>query len=80
MADVIELSDYTELPDLDTLSREELLDYLKSARAQIDQLDGQEPKNMNSEAYEDWGDRHEALEDLADEIQDLLDEMGGSHG
>ena len=35
---------------------------------------------MNSEAYEDWGDRHEALEDLADEIQDLLDEMGGSHG
>lgn len=80
MADVIELSDYTELPDLDTLSREELLDYLKSVRAQIDQLDGQEPKNMNSEAYEDWGDRHEALEDLADEIQDLLDEMGGSHG
>lgn len=80
MADVIELSDYTELPDLDTLSREELLDYLESVRAQIDQLDGQEPKNMNSEAYEDWGDRHEALEDLADEIQDLLDEMGGSHG
>lgn len=80
MADVIELSDYTELPDLDTLSREELLDYLKSVRAQIDQLDSQEPKNMNSEAYEDWGDRHEALEDLADEIQDLLDEMGGSHG
>lgn len=80
MADVIELSDYTELPDLDTLSREELLDYLKSVRAQIDQLDGQEPKNMNSEAYEDWGGRHEALEDLADEIQDLLDEMGGSHG
>ena len=80
MADVIELSDYTELPDLDTLSREELLVYLNSVRAQIDQLDGQEPKNMNSEAYEDWGDRHEALEDLADEIQDLLDEMGGSHG
>ncbi len=80
MADVIELSDYTELPDLDTLSREELLDYLESVRAQIDQLDSQEPKNMNSEAYEDWGDRHEALEDLADEIQDLLDEMGGSYG
>lgn len=80
MADVIELSDYTELPDLDTLSREELLDYLKSVRAQIDQLDSQEPKNMNSETYEDWGDRHEALEDLADEIQDLLDEMGGSYG
>lgn len=80
MADVIELSDYTELPDLDTLSREELLDYLKSVRAQIDQLDSQEPKNMNSEAYEDWGGRHESLEDLADEIQDLLDEMGGSHG
>ena len=32
---------------------------------------------MDSEDYEQWGDRHEALEDLSDEIEDLLDEMGG---
>lgn len=30
---------------------------------------------MDSDAYEDWGERHEALEDLADELQDRLDEL-----
>ena len=28
---------------------------------------------MESEAYEAWGDQHEELEDLADEIMDRLD-------
>ena len=32
---------------------------------------------MDSEEYESWGDRHEALEDLTDEILDRLDELGG---
>ena len=40
-------------------------------------LDEQEPEDMDSEEYESWGDRHEALEDLADEILDRLDELGG---
>ena len=30
---------------------------------------------MESEEYEAWGDRHEELEDLADEILDRLDEL-----
>ena len=30
---------------------------------------------MDSEAYDAWGDRHEALEDLADDILDRLDEL-----
>ena len=30
---------------------------------------------MNSEAYEQWGEEHEALEDLVDELQDRLDEL-----
>lgn len=80
MADVIAFDQYAEVPDLDTLDRAELQDYLKAVWAQIDQLDRLEPKDMDSEAYESWGDRHEVLEDLADEIQDLLDEMGGPHG
>lgn len=52
-------------PDLDTMGRTELQDYLNAVLAQIDQLDGQEPDDMSSEAYEAWGDRHEVLEDLA---------------
>ena len=42
-------------------------------RAEIAQRDEREPKNMASEAYEEWGDRHEELEDLEDEILDELD-------
>lgn len=80
MADVIDFSEFAQEPDLNAMSREELLDYLETVRAQIRQLDEQEPKNMNSEAYENWGDRHEELEDLADEILDLLDELSGPHG
>lgn len=75
MADVIDFSEYAQEPNLDAMSRDELVDYLEAVRAQIRQLDEREPKNMNSEEYEDWGDRHEELEDLADEIQDLLDDM-----
>ena len=80
MADIIDFDRFAQERDLDSMDREELLDYLKTVRAQISQLDEQEPKDMNSEEYETWGDRHEELEDLADEILDLLDEMGGPHG
>jgi 5'-nucleotidase len=44
-------------------------------REQIADLDKAEPKNMNSEAYEEWGDLHEELEDLVDEVLDRLDEL-----
>ena len=36
--------------------------------------DLEEPEDMESEDYEDWARRHEALEDLADDILDLLEE------
>ena len=75
MGDIIEFAAFTEEPDLESMSREELLAYLDAVRTQIAQLDAKEPKNMNSKAYEAWGDEHEALEDLADEILDLLDEL-----
>ena len=80
MADILDFGAYAPFPDLDGMDRAELLDCLNAVRAQIAQLDEQEPKDMNSEEYEVWGDRHEELEDLADEILDLLDEMGGPHG
>jgi hypothetical protein len=32
---------------------------------------------MNSEEYEEWGDRREELEDLMDEILDRLDDLNG---
>lgn len=80
MGDMINMNQYAQEPELDRMTRDELLDYLETVRAQIGQLDEQEPKDMNSEEYDAWGDLHEELEDLADEIQDLLDELGGTHG
>jgi chromosome segregation ATPase len=61
--------------DLDTMDRQELTDALERVRALIEALDEEEPRDMNSEAYEEWGERHEELEDLADEIMDLLEDM-----
>ena len=75
MADILNFSDFAEGPELEKLSREELEAYLKALRDRIEALDWEEPADMNSEAYELWGDRHEELEDLADEVLDLLEEL-----
>ena len=75
MDNIIEFDAFGEMPDLYAMGREELLAQLDLVREQIALLDAKEPKNRNSEAYELWGDQHEELEDLADEIQDLLDEL-----
>lgn len=76
MADTMEFDRYAQPPDLDAMKRDELLDCLETVQARIAQLDEQEPADMSGEDYEAWGDRHEALEDLADEIRDRLDELG----
>lgn len=62
-------------PDLEAMGRAELLDCLAAVRQRIVRLDQEEPEDMDSEAYDAWGDRHEALEDLADDILDRLDEL-----
>lgn len=54
--------------------REELLSQLHELRTMLDELDMQEPEDMNSEGYELWGQAHEDLEDQIDDILDLLDE------
>ena len=74
MADFLEF-DGGFAPDIDTMNREELEACLKEVQERIADLDEREPADMNSEEYEAWGDRHEELEDLADEITDRLEEM-----
>ncbi len=71
---MIDFNAYAGVPDLDGLSREQLEDYLQAVREQIARLDEEEPADMESEAYEDWGGRHEELEDLADELMDRLED------
>lgn len=62
-------------PDLSSMDRDQLKSYLQSVHAQMAQLDAEEPEDMNSEEYDAWGDHREELEDLADEIMDLLNEL-----
>ena len=74
MAEIIEFPVQNGAEDTDELSREELLTLLERLRAEIAALDEKEPKNMNSEAYETWADRHKELEDQVDEILELLED------
>ena len=76
MGDIIQFPHLPEEePDIYEMSIDELKEYLAQLRAQIDRLDEEEPEDMESEAYEAWGEQHELLEDMADEVLDLLDEM-----
>ena len=74
MAKIIDFNQFRqEEPDFDAMDREQLLAVLEETQAKIAALDEHEPKNMESEAYEQWGDLHEELEDLADELLDRLE-------
>ena len=66
-----------DFPDIDAMDLSQLKACLEELRQQIAALDAQEPADMESEAYEVWGDAHEALEDLLDDVQDRLDQLEG---
>lgn len=74
MANVIDFSAFAQ-PDPEKLDREGLLSLLKELREQVAALDEEEPEDMESEAYEEWGERHETLEDSIDEVLERLDEL-----
>ena len=67
--------EFPQAPDVQSMDAPALTAYLEQLRDKIAALDAAEPKNMNSDAYEEWGEEHEALEDLVDELLDRLDEL-----
>lgn len=69
--------DPKEYPDIDCMPLPELKAYQQELIRQLEALDEREPADMESEAYEAWGDAHEMLEDLLDDVQDRLDELEG---
>lgn len=72
---VIEFTKAFEEPDVEFMNRAELEQYLAQLQKELEELDAREPKNLNSEAHEDWEDQHEDLEDLIDEVLDRLDDL-----
>lgn len=75
MGEIMAFPGFGQEPDLDGMDRGQLLACLEQYRAQIAALDEAEPEDMASQAYDSWGNQHEALEDLVDEILDRLDEL-----
>ena len=67
--------EFPQAPDVQSMDAPALTAYLEQLRDKIAALDAAEPKNMSSDAYEEWGEEHEALEDLVDEVLDRLDEL-----
>ena len=62
--------------DPDTMDPEELRAYLSDIRQELEAMDEDEPEDETSEEFVDWAERHEELEDLADEIVELLEALG----
>lgn len=61
-------------PDVDAMDRTALEAYLAEIRRRIAALDECESEDMSSEAYDEWSEEHEQLEDIADDILDRLEE------
>ena len=75
MGDTLDFPAFPGQPELDGMDRAQLLSCLERIQLMLEHLDELEPEDMDSDAYEVWGERHEAREDLADELQDRRDEL-----
>ena len=59
--------------DIDEMTVEELVDYLAFLEERRSELDENEPADESSDAFADWAERHEELEDLYDEALERLE-------
>ena len=62
--------------DPKTMKPEELRAYLEDVRCELETMDEEEPEDETGEEFVDWAERHEELEDLADEIVEQLEALG----
>lgn len=58
--------------DLEEMSLEDLVVLQEKLMDRMGALSEIEPEDMNSEAFEQWSEEYEKLEDLADDVADLL--------
>lgn len=61
--------------ELDSLSLEALKEYRAELEARLCDMDDGEPEDMVGEAFEQWAEDHEILEDLLSEAEDQIDEL-----
>lgn len=58
--------------DLEEMSLEDLVALQEKLMDRMSALAEIEPEDMDSEAFEQWSEQYEKLEDLADDVADLL--------
>ena len=58
-----------------SLPLEELEEYRAELEARLCDMDDDEPEDMAGEAFEQWADAHESLEDLLSEVEDRIDDL-----
>ena len=59
--------------DIDEMTAEELAEYLAFLAERRAEMDENEPADEDSDAFADWAERHEELEDLYDEALERLE-------
>lgn len=57
----------------DEIERDELELRLEELRDQRDELDFEEPDDLDSEAYDEWEDRCEEIDEQIEELEELLE-------
>ena len=72
---VIPFPQKEEEQDIYTMTLPQLQAHYAAMQEELMALDAREPNPKNEEAYEDWADEHEELEDYLDEILDLMETM-----
>ena len=75
MSNVIAFPGQEEPEDIYEMNLQQLQAHYAAMQEELHALDAKEPKNMNSDAYEEWADEHEELEDYLDEILDRMEEL-----
>ena len=69
---VIAFPQKEEPEDIYEMNLTQLQAHYAAMQEELHELDAKEPKNMNSEAYEEWADEHEELEDYLELVGDCL--------
>ena len=59
--------------DIDEMTAQELAEYLAFLEERRAEMDENEPDGEDSDAFADWAERHEELEDLYDEALERLE-------
>lgn len=63
--------------ELEDLTLEELYEVREQILADIADLDEKMPFDEGGEAFIDWAEEHEDMEDLLDDVVDRIEELGG---